>query len=122
MPSPPPFLDALVSRGEEPLLRDVSGSIRFDLRHGTKIDPWTLSIADGTVSISHRKLAADCIATMDDDTFRSIASGRINAYAAALRGDIEISGDPALLLAFQRVFPGPPGDERRTSETTGASR
>jgi putative sterol carrier protein len=119
MPSAPPFLEMLAARGEEPLLRDVNGSVRFDLRRGNRIDPWTISIADGAISMTHRKLTADCVATMDETTFGSIASGEINAFAAALRGDIEISGDPAILLAFQRVFPGPPL-ERGRSETVGA--
>jgi putative sterol carrier protein len=122
MPSAPPFLERLAARGEEPLLRDLNGSIRFDLRRGTVVDPWTISIADGAISMTHRKLAADCVATMDEATFGSIASGEMNAFAAALRGDIQISGDAAILLAFQRIFPGPPLDEQRRSEAVGGSR
>jgi hypothetical protein len=122
MPSAPPFLEKLAARGEEPLLRDVNGMIRFDLRSGTGIGSWTISIADGAISMTHRKLAADCVATMDEATFGSIASGEMNAFAAALRGDIEISGDAAILLAFQRIFPGPPLEDRRRSETVGVER
>jgi hypothetical protein len=122
MPSAPPFLEKLAARGEEPLLRDVNGMIRFDLRSGTGIGSWTISIADGAISMTHRKLAADCVATMDEATFGSIASGEMNAFAAALRGDIEISGDAAILLAFQRIFPGPPLEDRRRSERVGVER
>jgi putative sterol carrier protein len=122
MASAPPFLEALVSRGKEPLLRDVNGTIRFDLRQGTATDHWTVAIADEAVSLTHRKLTADCVATMSEDVFRSITSGETNAFAAALRGDIGLSGDPALLLAFQRIFPGPPVVDARRSDAQGAPR
>jgi putative sterol carrier protein len=123
MPSAAPaFLESLARRDNEPLLRDVNASIRFDLRRQQMVDHWTVSIDDGAISLAHRKLGADCVATMDEETFNSIASGRSNAIAAALRGDIELSGDAAILLAFQRMFPGPPVDERRRSETVGGPR
>jgi putative sterol carrier protein len=122
MPSVPPFLEELAARGEEPLLRDVNGTIRFDLRSGAEVDPWTLAIADGAISMTHRKLAADCVVTMDEDTFDSITSGGTNAFAAALRGEIELSGDAAILLAFERIFPGPPLDDRRQTQAVGGSR
>src|SRR5215207_8949269 len=121
MAEAPAFLEALVTRGDEPLLRGVAGTIRFDLRRGRTIDPWTVSIADGAVSMTHRKLVADCVATMDEQVFRSVAAGEMNAVAAALRGEIEIAGDPALLLAFQRIFPGPTEDARVRSATSGKS-
>jgi putative sterol carrier protein len=44
---------------------------------------------------------------MAEPLFEAIARGDANAFAAALRGEIEIEGDAALLLAFQRLFPGP---------------
>ena len=36
-----------------------------------------------------------------------IAGGEVNAMAAILRGAITVEGDPALLLMFQRLLPGP---------------
>ena len=40
--------------------------------------------------------------------FDGVVSGRQNAMAAMLRGDIVYDGDTELLMLFQRVFPGPP--------------
>jgi putative sterol carrier protein len=36
-----------------------------------------------------------------------MAAGKVNAFAAVLRGAIKIEGDPRLLVLFQRLFPGP---------------
>jgi putative sterol carrier protein len=44
----------------------------------------------------------------DQAIFDRIVKGEANAMAAFLRGAIDLEGDRGLLLAFQRVFPGPP--------------
>jgi hypothetical protein len=36
-----------------------------------------------------------------------MAAGKVNAFAAALRGAIAVEGDPRLLVLFQRLLPGP---------------
>jgi putative sterol carrier protein len=103
------FMKTLESRAEAPPLRHLSGTIRFDLRGEGVVEPWTATFTDGTVSVSHRKRKADCVATMDEDLFDAMMRGEMNGVAATLRGEIEIEGDVALLLAFERLFPGPPG-------------
>jgi hypothetical protein len=44
---------------------------------------------------------------MRRELFDDIRSGRTNAVAATLRGEITIEGNPRLLNIFQRLFPGP---------------
>jgi putative sterol carrier protein len=44
---------------------------------------------------------------VDRALFERIASGEVNAMAALLRGAIDVSGESSLLLALQRVLPGP---------------
>jgi hypothetical protein len=34
------FFDALVERGHEPLLENATGTVRFDLKDGKKMDRW----------------------------------------------------------------------------------
>jgi hypothetical protein len=41
--------------------------------------------------------------------FERVARGEANALAAALRGEIDVEGEPGLLMAFERLFPGPGG-------------
>ncbi len=116
-----PFFENLDGT-EEPLLRHVSGTIRFDLRQGDAVEPWTVEVADGRVSVSHRRTKADCTATADAEIFDAVSRGEMNAVSATLRGDIEVEGQVALLLAFQRLFPGPASPERTRAETTGSGR
>jgi putative sterol carrier protein len=122
MTSAAEFMEALESRRNEPALRHLSGTIRFDLRHDGSIEPWLITIADGDVFVSRRKTKADCIAKMDKDLFEALMLGEVNAVAAALRGEMEIQGEVALLLAFQRLFPGPPATSRPEPEMIEGSR
>jgi putative sterol carrier protein len=89
--------------------RNLNGTIRFDLRDGNSVESWSLTLDEGNVKISRRKGKADCVASMDAELSDAIRTGEKNAFAAALRGEIELEGEVALLLEFQRLFPGPPG-------------
>jgi putative sterol carrier protein len=108
-----------LQHGEQPALRHLNGAIRFDLEGDKAVDSWLVTIKDGDVAVSRRKTGADCIVTMDEGMFAEVVDGEMNAIAAFLRGDIEIEGQSALLLAFQRLFPGPPSDRRDPAQLIG---
>jgi putative sterol carrier protein len=115
------FFTSLDGRHDEPTLRHLSGTIRFDLeRDDAKVDSWLVKLDDGDVAVSRKKAKADCVAIMSSGLFESSIRGEVNAIAAALRGDMEIEGQPALLLAFQRLFPGPPTNGLDRATTIGA--
>jgi putative sterol carrier protein len=101
-------MESLSSRGDDPVLRQLSGTIRFDLRDGKSVESWFLELDKGDVKVSNRKAKADCVAAMDTELCDALVTGGTNGFAAALRGDIELEGEVALLLEFQRLFPGPP--------------
>jgi putative sterol carrier protein len=109
------FFASLQHGVDQPTLRHLNGTIRFDLEGDEAVDSWLVTINDGDVAVSRRKSGADCIATLDEGLFAKLVSGEANAVAAFLRGEIEIEGQPGLLLAFQRLFPGPPSDRRETA-------
>jgi len=44
--------------------------------------------------------------------FDDIVSGRANAMAALLRGDVGVEGNTELLMRVQRTFPGPEGSPK----------
>ena len=100
------FFQALDERGHEPALEKATGTIRFDLTGGERTTRWLVAIDNGDVEVSRRSARADCVVRVDGALFARIASGEANAMAAVLRGAIDIEGDPALLVAFQRLFPG----------------
>jgi putative sterol carrier protein len=70
----------------------------------------------GEVSVSRAKGDADCVITTDRPLFDAIVRGEKNAMAAVLRGEINIEGDPELLVLFQRVFAGPADSVKRREE------
>jgi putative sterol carrier protein len=109
------FFEGLAARGHEPLLERVSGKVRFDITDGRKRERWTLVVEHGDLSVSRGNASADCIITSDKKLFEDIASGRTNAFAAVLRGALDLEGDVQLIVAVQRLLPGPPRSRRRRS-------
>jgi hypothetical protein len=103
------FFRELAARGHEPILGRLSGTIRFDLADGDHVERWFVTIKKGDITVSHKNARADAVARIDKALFDRIAAGTENAMAALLRGAFVPEGDPALLLSFQRVLPGPQG-------------
>jgi hypothetical protein len=117
------FFDDLVARGPEPLLRNASGAVRFDLVDGRRVEHWYVSIDQGDVTVSHENADADTVLRTDRSLFDRIVSGRTNAMAAVLRGELVPEGNLSLLMVFQRLLPGPPRSRaRRTTDGRERSR
>jgi len=116
------FFEELNRRGHETLLEKARGTVRFDLKHGTKTDRWLVTIDKGDVSVSRRNVAADCTLRTDKAKFDGMARGEVNAVAAVLRGEMGFEGEPQLLVLFQRLFPGPRGARGPRRGTDGARR
>jgi putative sterol carrier protein len=106
------FFDSLRARADEPLLHEAEGVLRIDLVEGNRTDHWFVAMEKGHVAVSKRNGKADSTLRAEKKTFDRIVSGDLNAMAAVLRGEIDIGGDPTLLVLFQRVFPGPSKSRR----------
>jgi putative sterol carrier protein len=116
------FFGELVARGHEPLLKEASGTLRFDLRDGKRVDRWLVAVEKGDVAVTRRNVGADCVVSTDRALFDAIASGKTNALAALLRGAVGVEGDIQLLVLFQRLFPGPPRARKRRRSAATAKR
>jgi ubiquinone biosynthesis protein UbiJ len=103
------FFDELGKLGHVPILRRANGTIRFDLKDKTKTDRWLVTVRKGDLSVSRKNTRADCIVSTDKALFDGVTSGKKNALAAMLRGEINVEGDVQLLVLFQRLLPGSPG-------------
>jgi putative sterol carrier protein len=101
------FFRGLAERGREPLLQNVSGTLRFDLADGQRVEHWYLTITNGDVAVSRRDAKADAIVRAAKALFGGMIAGKVNAMAATLRGALVPQGNLALVVAFQRLFPGP---------------
>jgi hypothetical protein len=101
------FFQRLDRRGSEAVLGGVAATVRFDVADVEHTRSWWLDINNGAVRVSRDGSAADCVLAADQATFDRLADGSANAMAAVLRGELAVSGNPDLLVAMQRLFPGP---------------
>jgi putative sterol carrier protein len=106
------FFEGLAKRGHEPLVGSVSGTLRFDLKDGRRVERWYLTIRKGDLAVSKKNAEADAVVHAEKADFDSIATGKLNAAAATLRGLVQPEGNLKLVIMFQRLLPGPSGRAR----------
>ena len=101
------FFDELAQRGEQPSLRKLSGTVRFELVDRERTEVRYVSVDKGRISVSRRRSRSDSVIRADRAVFAGLARGELNPVAAVLRGELEVEGDWRLLVLVQRLFPGP---------------
>jgi putative sterol carrier protein len=89
------------------LPKTVSGTLRFDLENGEKLEHWRVTLEKGSVSASRSSDPADCVVATQKTTLEAIIHGRMNAMAALLRGTIHAEGDILLLAVFRALLAAP---------------
>ena len=99
------FFDELGSRGYEPVLAHIDGTVRFDIDDGDRIEHWFVTIRKGEIAISRKRGRPDAVISLEKSLADEILSGKTNAIARLLRGQVYIEGDLALIMQLQRVFP-----------------
>jgi putative sterol carrier protein len=100
------FFNNLRRSGHQPLLRNTSGSVRFDLADGGRVESWYLTVRRGSIAVSHKQTDADAVVSCDKALFDRMIRGEVNAMAATLRGLIIAEGDLGLVLSLARLFRG----------------
>jgi putative sterol carrier protein len=98
------FFEDLGSRGYEPLLRNVSGSLRFDLVNGKTTERWLVTIRKGNLTVSRRNVAADTTMQLSRALFGAVARGETNVLSAMLRGEVVLEGDYRLVIMVRRLL------------------
>jgi putative sterol carrier protein len=116
-----PAFFAVGRLGHNPMLANVTATVRFDLEHEGGTDRWFVVIDKGDVSVSRRNVRADCVLRAERSLVEGVVSGRVNAMAALLRGDLVAEGDPQLLVLLQRLFPVAPRDDDRRPRPAAAT-
>ena len=102
------FFEGLAERGHEPMLASASGTLRFEFTDGAHVERWYVTLHKGDITVSRRNLRADTVLRADKELGQRLVTGEANAMASMLRGLLEPEGDRELLVAFSRLFPGPP--------------
>jgi putative sterol carrier protein len=73
--------------------------------------------------VSHQDAEADAVVWTAKALFGGMIAGTVNAMAATLRGALVPQGNLALVVSFQRLFPGPAGSrEGGTGSLKGNTR
>ena len=98
------FFEDLGNRGYEPLLRNVSGTVRFDLVSGKTTERWLVTIRNGNLVVSRRNSAAETVIRLSRTLFEAAVDGVTNLLAATLRGEVVVEGDYRLMIMVRRLL------------------
>ena len=123
MPDPTSaFFEALAERGHIPALHRTTRTLRVDVDRAGTTDHWRLDIRRGTVAVSRSEADADCVIAATGSLMDDLVSGRANAMASTLRDELVMTGDPNVLVRFQRLFPDPTGRRKTAAARTVGKR
>jgi predicted lipid carrier protein YhbT len=100
------FFGELQREGQLPLMEKVNGTLRVDLVDDKRTAHWFVTMSKGGVSVSRQGRSADCVLKGDKQLLERVLSGDVSGFTAILRGEIEIDGDPELMVLFLRAAPG----------------
>ena len=95
------FFDALPSKVDQAKTAGMNNSYVFDI---TEVGTWTVTVADGAVSVAQGEHEADCTISAGEETLMKIASGDANATTAYMTGKLKIKGDMGAALKLQKLF------------------
>jgi putative sterol carrier protein len=79
----------------------MNNSFAFDI---ADVGAWTVTVADGVVSVEEGEHAADCTLSASEETLLKIASGEANPTTAYMTGKLKIKGDMGAALKLQKLF------------------
>jgi putative sterol carrier protein len=95
------FFDQLPSKVDPAKTAGMTGSYAFDIEG---VGQWTVTVADGTVSVAPGAGAADCTISASEETLLKIARGEANPTTAYMTGKLKIDGDMGAALKLQKLF------------------
>jgi putative sterol carrier protein len=95
------FFDALPGKVDSDKTAGMNNSYVFDI---DGVGQWTVSVADGAVSVAEGSGDADCTISASEETLMKIAGGEANATTAYMTGKLKIKGDMGAALKLQKLF------------------
>jgi putative sterol carrier protein len=94
------FFAALPSKVDPAKTAGMNNSYVFDIDGAA----WTVTVADGAVSVVDGAHPADCTISASEETLLKIASGEASATTAYMTGKLKIKGDMGAALKLQKLF------------------
>lgn len=95
------FFDALPTKVDPAKTAGMNNSYVFEI---AEAGSWTVTVADGAVSVADGEHDADCTISATEETLLKIASGEANATTAYMTGKLKIKGDMGAALKLQKLF------------------
>ncbi len=95
------FFAELPSRVDPAKTAGMNNSYVFDI---ADVGAWTVTVADGAVSVAEGAHEADCTFSASEETMGKLASGEANATTAYMTGKLKIKGDMGAALKLQKLF------------------
>jgi hypothetical protein len=99
------FFDELGRRGHEPMLKRLSGTLRWDIFDGDRTEHRRVRIDHGDIQVTMSDEPADCVIIAERAVCNDVIKGRTSALAALLRGAATVEGNLELMVLAQRLFP-----------------
>jgi SCP-2 sterol transfer family len=103
------FFEDLAGRGHVSWLENERGRLRFEIVDGDCVRLWTVAFDDGEIEVDRDDSEADGVLRADRAWFDRAVTGDERMMPAVLRGEITLTGSYDLLVQFNRLLPGPPG-------------
>ncbi|MGW5669131.1 SCP2 sterol-binding domain-containing protein [Micromonospora sp. NPDC003776] len=116
------YLAERVAGAHPDLPENTAGSLRLDVRDGSRTEHWFLLIDRQQVRVARSFDEAELVVRADRDVFDRIVDGHLHPAAALLRNDLTVQGNLRLLLALRRLFPGPPDARHPRTGCEGGGR
>jgi putative sterol carrier protein len=95
------FFASLPERVDASKIAGMQNTFVFDVQD---VGQWTVSVDDGTVSVTEGVAEADCTISATEETLVKIAKGEANPTTAYMTGKLKIQGDMGAALKLQKLF------------------
>jgi predicted lipid carrier protein YhbT len=96
------IFERLAARGFEPSMKKITSAYEFRVR---EVGTWCLTVSSGSLTVSEEPKHCENILEFGAADFLDVAEGRQDLFATFLRGALEASGDPVLVLGLRRLMP-----------------
>jgi putative sterol carrier protein len=95
------FFASLPGKADAAKTAGMHNTYVFDIED---VGRWTVSVEDGTVSVTEGAGEADCTIRASEETLMKIARGEANPTTAYMTGKLKIDGDMGAALKLQKLF------------------
>jgi putative sterol carrier protein len=95
------FFEGLPSRVNPDRIEGMNHTYVFDIE-GAGV--WTVTVADGAITVSEGPGEADCTFSTSEENFEKIVAGEQNPTTAYMTGKLKIKGDMGAAMKLQKIF------------------